>query len=327
MKATAMQRVARLSDRAARSPLPILLEGEAGVGKATLARAIHAAAGPQRSRPFVAVDCGDGTASLRAAFADASGGTLFLRNIELLPTAGQAEVAERLGEAERPAFRLVAASPGRLVDRVAAGAFRDDLFHRLNVLTIWLPPLRERRLDIPAIAASMLARTAGPGLAIGRDAIALLCAHDWPGNLGELENALRRAVALCEGESLAARHFAGLSRGGDAPPAGVAVARQRQDGTIHSAGSTPDTVRAARYGLARLLDERGELRAFDVLEEEVIRFAVAHCGGRMSEVARRLRIGRSTLYRKLKDYGIEPERSAAPPLTAPPEPATGRGWG
>jgi DNA-binding NtrC family response regulator len=107
----------------------------------------------------------------------------------------------------------------------------------------------------------------------------------------------------------------------------VAVARHASDGAIQSAGSTPDTVRAARYGLARLLDERGDLRAFDVLEEEVIRFAVAHCGGRMSEVARRLRIGRSTLYRKLKEYGIEPGPPAAPPMMAPPGPAVEGGWG
>jgi transcriptional regulator of acetoin/glycerol metabolism len=107
----------------------------------------------------------------------------------------------------------------------------------------------------------------------------------------------------------------------------VAFARHSDDGAIRSAGSTPDAVRAARYGLARLLDECGDLRAFDALEEEVIRFAVAHCGGRMSEVARRLGIGRSTLYRKLKAYGIEPGQPAAPPMTAPPGPAIERGWG
>jgi DNA-binding NtrC family response regulator len=144
--------------------------------------------------------------------------------------------------------------------------------------------------------------------------MALLMAHDWPGNIRELEHAVFRAVMLCDRDELSPRDFPSIP--GAAATGRVTeirafsgVADQEQFGVeqVSLTASRADTPSRARYGVARLLDERGEMRSIGGLEEEAIRFAIGHYGGRLSEVARRLGIGRSTLYRKMKDYGIAPE--------------------
>lgn len=344
MRAPIMERVARLAERAARSTTPVLLEGERGVGKALVARAIHGSS-QRRSKPFIEVNCaivpddriepalfGMDAHGTAGQYAEAQGGTLLLNQIGSLPRSAQARLLRLIDEsdaggAQHPGTRLIATTNRRLVDLVAEGGFSEDLFHRLNVLPIWMPPLRERRSDIPELANRMLARLTaengrGGHAAISREAMDVLARHDWPGNLRQLESTLLRAVAASPGGELAPRDFPQIS-GDDAAPGlppftsratqdGVADQRHGRDEPPPAARALADRIRAARYGVARLLDERGELRPFEALEAEVIRFAVGHYRGHMSEVARRLGIGRSTLYRKLKDYGIAPEEPLAP---------------
>jgi DNA-binding NtrC family response regulator len=337
MHSPAMERVSNLAARAARSPISVLIEGERGVGKALLARAVHGSS-PRKNRPFVTVRCDaiDATAIEATLFgerpdatggklAEAAGGTLFLDEIGALPPAAQQRLARFLADADagrqklpRGDIRLIAATGSRLIDRVGASGFREDLFNRLNVFTIWLPPLRERCADIPTLARGFLARLAAeagrPVRGFSAEAMALLMAHDWPGNIRELEHAVFRAVMLCDRDELSPRDFPSIP--GAAATGRVTeirafsgVADQEQFGVeqVSLTASRADTPSRARYGVARLLDERGEMRSIGGLEEEAIRFAIGHYGGRLSEVARRLGIGRSTLYRKMKDYGIAPE--------------------
>ena len=336
----AMQRVRQLVERGARSSLPVLIEGERGVGKENLAQVLHRTSA-RRSRAFVAIRCREFDANkLDSSLFDAervavgklreaSGGTLFLDDIGLLPRTMQATLANMLGESESEAralvlpgdVRLVAATSRRLIDLVSAGEFHQGLFNRLNVLPIWLPPLRERRADIADLVRTLIAQLAAETgqstiVGISRAAMELLVGHEWPGNVGELAQVIRRAAVLCGSGELAPEHFPSLAAGANKPdalaehdirndtPAGVALQEQTRREPNAGHARIADRPNFARYGLARLLDERGEMRPIGALEEEVIRFAIGHYRGRMSEVARRLGIGRSTLYRKMKDYGI-----------------------
>jgi DNA-binding NtrC family response regulator len=254
----------------------------------------------------------------------ASGGTLLLQDIGALQPEAQARLARYLSDAAsgrrrlpRGDVRLIATTDTRLVDLASGEGFRQDLFNCLNVFPIWLPPLRERPGDIPALARGLVARLAAeagrPGISgLSARSMELLVAHRWPGNIRELEHAVFRAIMLAESGELTPRMFpsiAGAAAEADGLPHGDRVAVQEQ---LRAEAAAPperraDRVAVGRYGMAKLLDERGELRSFGVLEEEVIRFAIGHCGGCLSEAARRLGIGRSTLYRKMKDYGIAPD--------------------
>jgi len=346
----ATERVLRLAERAARSANPVLIEGERGVGKELLARAVHGSSG-RRGRGFVMLS-GEtaGQAELEAALfgpeadtggrsrpSDASGGTLYIDEIGALPPAAQARLVAFFDGRDRdnaPGERtqrndicVIAAASHPLIDLVSAGRFREDLFYRLSVTPIWLPPLRERRGEIPHLARRILARLGAEEVRSGIFGIStaatdLLSTCDWPGNFRELESSIFRAMMLCEGSELSPLDFPQLgarSENGSLPQgnritvaARIDVADQEQAVGEKPSLAAPraDTRIAARYGVARLLDERGEMRPFEVLEEEVIRFAIDHYRGQMSEVARRLGIGRSTLYRKVRDYGIAPEEAA-----------------
>jgi DNA-binding NtrC family response regulator len=335
-----MDKVSRLAERAARNSGPVLIEGARGVGKELLARAIHGSS-VRRNRPFVVVGCssirethidavlfGDeaGSEKVRGRFSDAAGGTLYLDEIGALPEPAQEKLAAVLANGDsagstgaRPArgdVRLIAATARRLIELVSAGTFREDLFYRLSIAPIWIPPLRERRADLSMLARNILARLAaeeGKSRIGGLSAAVteLLLRYDWPGNIRELEHAMFRAVMLCEGGELSAEHFPQLlAHLGE--PFAETVADQKQSAVERPRrGVLADMRGTARYGLARLLDEQGELRRFEALEEEAIRFAIRHCRGQMSEVARRLGIGRSTLYRKIKGYGIAAEEVVA----------------
>ncbi len=331
MHSPAMERVSQLAARAARSAIPVLIEGERGVGKELLARAIHGSS-TRKNRPFVTVRCGgiercDIDALLfgdRGKLWEASGGTLFLDEIGVLPPEAQQRLAQFLSSEDaqhRPArgdVRLIAATASRLIGHIAQSGFREDLFNRLNVFPIWVPPLRDRRADIPVLARGFLARLAaeaGRSGVFGLTAAAnqLLSSHDWPGNVRELEHAVFRAIMLSNGGDLTPCDFPTIPGAGATITAphnaeivdvDVADREQSRHEPVLITSPRADNAAPARYGIARFLDERGEMRAFGVLEEEMIRFAIGHYGGRLSEVARRLGIGRSTLYRKMKDYGI-----------------------
>ncbi len=361
MRSPAMDRPRELGERAARSAIPVLLEGEPGVGKELFARAIHGS-GSRRTKPFISLNCGAISGELlesvlfghekgaRRGAADrhigkcqeAHGGTLFLDEIGELPTQAQVKLLRALQGGEitpvgarqpvRVDFRLIAATNRRLVDLVSEEQFCEDLFYRLSVFPIWLPPLRERRDDIPELARQFFTRFAAENGkkrlgGFASETTELLMSSTWPGNIRQLENAVFRAVMLVNGSELTPADFPQLALAGtdDAPPSATpsidtpevgqnaAIAAEKpvvQSPHMMPAPAQPllpatDIGQFPYYGATWILDERGDVRNFDALEEEVIRFALDHYRGRMSEVARRLGIGRSTLYRKLKNYGIE----------------------
>ena len=317
-----------IAAKAARARVPVLIEGESGVGKDVIARAIHAAS-PRHKQAMVTVNCGAIPANLveselfgheRGAFTgafdrhvgkfvSADMGTLFLDEVSEMPFEAQVKLLRVLQDGEvhpigarRPVqvdVRIIAATNKRLVDEIEAGRFREDLYYRLNVVQLTVPPLRERIGDIPALCRHLLARIGGqPGLrslGLTDGALALLMQHGWPGNVRQLQNALFRAAVLCEGDALTPHDFpqiaAQIEAGGALDRRAVPL-------------RTASQAHRERAGIT-LFEGDGHVRQLAEIEADVIRLAIGHYRGRMTEVARRLGIGRSTLYRKLTELGID----------------------
>jgi DNA-binding NtrC family response regulator len=309
-----------IAAKAARGHGAVLIEGESGTGKEMLVRAMHAAS-PRSKIPLRIINIGGTPANSiesvlfgheKGAFPGAfemqigamqhcDGGTLVLDEIDRLPM----ELQERLLEAitrrdVRPIganhsfkvdVRLIAASNLPLSDMVAGGLFLQELQEALSPVTVKLPPLRERTGDIPALARHFLYRIGEqPGLrqlGITDGALSLLAAYDWPGNVRQLQAALFRAAVFCDGDALTAEDFPQLLN---------------MLGTETSATSTSQLQESIGV---MLYTEDGNLRPLEDIEADVIRLAIGHYRGRMTEVARRLGIGRSTLYRKLSELGID----------------------
>ena len=332
-----MARTLRLAERAAKSSIPVLIEGESGVGKELLARAIQGGS-DRRGRPFVAVNCGalpehlvesilfghekgaftGATEKHTGKFAEANGGTLFLDEIGELPLDAQVKLLRALQEGEvdpvgakRPVkvdFRLVSATNQNLIELVKRGKFREDLYYRLNVFPITIPPLRARAADIPDLARRFVARFAAEEgkrvRGLTNEASALLSTYEWPGNVRQLENAVFRAVVLADGDELTVAEFPQIA----AQVGGFDV-------RIPPLPATPPPSTAAFHGAAapetrdpnllRLIDDSGDVRKLEEIEADAIRFALSHYHGQMSQMARKLGIGRSTLYRKMKEIGVE----------------------
>jgi DNA-binding NtrC family response regulator len=308
-----------IAAKAARARVPVLIEGESGVGKEVVAEAIHAAS-PRAKKPMVALNCGAIPPNLveselfgheRGAFtgaferkigrlAQADGSTLFLDEVGEMPLDAQVKLLRFLQTGEvhpigaRHArivdVRVIAATNKRLAEEVEAGRFREDLYYRLNVVPVAIPPLRERSGDVPALTRHLLARIAQqPGmrsLGITEDAMQLLSSYPWPGNVRQLQNALFRAAVLCDGAALTRADF---------PQIAASSARPYR----------PVEQPVGSSGGVTLFRADGNLRALEEIEADVIRLAIGHYRGRMTEVARRLGIGRSTLYRKLSELGID----------------------
>ena len=339
-----MVRAIKLGERAATSNIPVLIVGEPGVGKQHFAHAIHSAS-DRKSKAFITVNCATLADELmesvlfgheRNVFSnsiekqigkitEANGGTLFLDEISAASLEIQAKLLRFLqgGEIEplglnrslRADTRLICATGKNLIELVQRGQFREDLFFRLNVYPITISPLRMRRQDILKLAHSFLIRFAAEegrkihGLTT--EAKALLNSYDWPGNIRQLENALYRAVVLSESEELTVAEFPQIAarvEGFDVyvPPAPI---------------PTPETIMRREFvqveirdpTATSLLGSNGEIRKMNDIEADIIRFALKHYRGQMSEIARRLGIGRSTLYRKLKEYNLEePETEIEP---------------
>ena len=331
-----MERVVRLGERAAKSGIPVLLEGESGTGKEVIARAIQSSS-DRRHKPFVTVNCGaippdlvesvlfghekgaftGATEKHAGKFVEAHGGTLFLDEIGELPLDAQVKLLRALQEGEvdpvggrksvKVDFRLISATNRNLLDAVREGRFREDLYYRLNVFPITLPPLRQRREEIPTLAHRFMARFAaeeGRSLeAISDDAMACLMAYDWPGNVRQLENTLFRAVVLADGPVLTLAEFPQIAAQTDGfavtLPAPAAPRLMPLD--VVAAPSMPHH----EPGMLSLVDDAGELRTLEAVEQDVMRFALSYCRGQISDMARKLGIGRSTLYRRMKDIGLE----------------------
>jgi DNA-binding NtrC family response regulator len=206
-----------------------------------------------------------------------------------------------------------------MLELVREGKFREDLYYRLNVFPIFVPPLRARREDIPELAKLFVTRCAaeeGKRIdGIDEDALVLLRRFDWPGNVRQLENAVFRAVVLASGPRLTLNEFPQIAVQLGGP---VEVAAAPAEALVRAAMPAPDRappiavaaiVPANAISLSgdavRALDEEGQVRTLQEIEADVIRLALDHYKGRMSEVARRLKIGRSTLYRKLREHGFE----------------------
>ena len=232
-------------------------------------------------------------------------------------------------------LRLISATHRNLIELVKDGKFREDLFYRLNVFPIFVPPLRDRRDDIPHLVSHFMARVTSAGAAeripaISEDALTMLKAYDWPGNIRQLENAVLRASVLCDGTMLTRDDFPQIKAQMDGivlstdsgSEAAAAIFPPREDQPSRAAVAAgpiaaPDPqAGTAAPGAVRALDDRGEVRTLADIELEMIKFAIEHYQGQMSEVARRLGIGRSTLYRKLKEYGIEPDETKADRLAS-----------
>ncbi len=298
-----MQRVYRMIEKVSNHNYPVLVLGESGTGKELVARSIHFMGG-RKDRPFVPVDCSALVPTLieselfgyvKGAFTGANfskqglmeaagDGTLFLDEIGDLPIDLQAKLLRALQEREvKPvgsteripiSTRVIAATNRDLEAAVRDGRFRQDLFFRLNVVQIKMPPLRERKTDIPLLVNAFLEKFSdskdGPRT-ISEDAMVHLTAYDWPGNVRELENAIERAVALGSGPIL---HVADL----------------------------PSNL---QYGTAERLPQSGELVPLDEMERRAIFRAMRESGGDKMAAAKVLGIGKTTLYRKLKQYEIK----------------------
>jgi DNA-binding NtrC family response regulator len=312
-----------IAAKAARARIPVLIEGESGVGKEVMAQAIHAASPRFRNR-MITVNCGAIPTNLveselfgheRGAFTgaferhigrfiDADTSTIFLDEISEMPLDAQVKLLRVLQDGEVQPIgarmpihvdvRVIAATNRKLIDEVEAGRFREDLYYRLNVMQVTIPPLRDRMGDIPALARHLLARISNqPGLrslGITNEALALLMQHDWPGNVRQLQNALFRAAVLCDGDALTPTDFPQIS--------------SRLDARTSAGTARPSVARDESSGVT-LFEDSGHLRQLAEIEADVIRLAIGHYRGRMTEVARRLGIGRSTLYRKLTELGID----------------------
>jgi DNA-binding NtrC family response regulator len=347
-----MKRVIALGKRAAVSNIPVLIEGESGVGKELIARAVQGES-ERRSKPFITVNCGaipenlvesilfghekgsfTGATDKRIGkFQEADGGTLFLDEVGELPLEAQVKLLRALQEGEidpvgakRPVkvnFRLISATNRDMIQLVKEGKFREDLYYRLNVFPIMVAPLRDRIEDVPELAMHFLARFAAEEgkrvSSIGADAMRLLCAYSWPGNVRQLENAMFRAVVLADGAELTVAEFPQIAAHVDgfvaeipaapaAPhkaPAYTGPALLGAEDTIPRTIEIKDTGTPSALGIPAIT-ETGDVRSLNEIEADMIRLALGRYRGHMTEVAKRLGIGRSTLYRKMQEYGLEP---------------------
>ncbi|MBK9089924.1 MAG: sigma 54-interacting transcriptional regulator [Holophagales bacterium] len=310
-----MLRIVHLVESLARSEATVLVTGESGTGKELIARALHANS-PRCTGPFVAVNCGALPGELleselfghvRGAFTGAvrdrvgrfdmaKGGTIFLDEVGDLPLHLQVKLLrvlqerrfERVGEsAPRPMdARVIAATNVDLVEAIRAGRFRDDLYYRLRVVPIHVPPLRDRVEDIPLIAHHLLAHIGGRegrALLLSPDTLAAMARHRWPGNVRELGNALEYAVATCTGQTIQIENLPSELREGDEPPESAAPAI-----ALPAAGDPL---------FDRLVEDPAErARIVQVLE------SARWNRGRAAET---LGMSRSTLWRRMKELGIE----------------------
>jgi DNA-binding NtrC family response regulator len=341
-----MAGVLRTAQKAASSTIPVLVEGESGVGKELFARAIHGS-GERKSKPFVAVNCGaipdnlvesilfghekgaftGATERHTGKFVEASGGTLFLDEVSELPLPAQVKLLRALQEGAVEAVggrkpvkvdvRIVSATNRKLLERVKSGHFREDLFYRLHVLPLTIPPLRMRREDIPHLLRHFLARFCAEEdrhvTGISGEAMAYLSQLDWPGNIRQLENAVYRAVVMSDSDQLSLVDFPQAAA--QTPPMSESQGQHSEPLLIgpglHStapamvSGNEIPIAPLPSAGTLTMLTASGEMRSLEEMETEIIRFAISHYRGQMSEVARRLKIGRSTLYRKLDEAAAD----------------------
>lgn len=310
-----MEKIYRILSKVAQTNHPVLILGESGTGKELIARSIHSN-GSSSSRPFLPVDCGSlvptlieselfgyvkgaftgATRNKEGLLASAEGGTVFLDEIGEMPLDLQAKLLRALQEKEvRPVgathrvpinCRILAATNRDLATMVEQGRFRKDLYYRLNVVALRIPPLRDRREDIPLLAEHFLKRAGrggGPKFVFSDEALRIMSEYAWPGNVRELENSIERACALTTGPVL---------RLGDLPT-------QLQDFHLHAYRATSASGKEEIASGAS-----NDVTPLAALERQAILDTLRQLNGDKLTAARLLGIGKTTLYRKLKEYGI-----------------------
>ena len=346
-----MRRVIGLGARAAQSSIPVLIEGESGVGKELVARAIQGESA-RAGKPFITVNCGaipenlvesilfghekgaftGASAKRNGKFVEADGGTLFLDEVGELPPDAQVKLLRALQDGEvdpvgakqpiKVDFRLISATNQDMIKLVRDGKFREDLYYRLNVFPVWVPPLRERMDEVPDLVGHFINRFAseeGKKIdGITPDALDMLRRYPWPGNVRQLENAVFRAVVLADQPTLGIDEFPQIAAHVDGFEAALPPAPPPRsespviDGpaVIGGEAAMPATV-AVTSGNGRdelgipALDDSGNVRALEEIEADMIRLAISRYHGHMTEIAKKLGIGRSTLYRKMREFGLE----------------------
>ena len=325
-----MRSVVAMGERGAKANIPILITGESGVGKEVIARAIQGAS-ERSDKPFITVNCGAIAENLVESilfghekgsftganskhlgkFQEAHTGTLFLDEVGELPLEMQVKLLRVLQEGEVDPIgskrtvpvdvRIVSATNRDLAEAVKSGTFREDLYYRLNVFPIAVPPLRERAEDIPALVEHFIKRfnVQEKMNVVGSesDTIDLLKNYEWQGNVRQLENTIFRAMILSDGHKLKPQDFPQIS--GLIPT--MASKSENPLTALVSSGSEEIDPSVT------FLDREGHLRTLEDIERELIQFAIENYSGHMSEVARRLGIGRSTLYRKVREHELDVE--------------------
>jgi two-component system response regulator HydG len=311
-----MRDVLRRAIPIAASDAPVVILGETGTGKEVLSRALHAS-GPRAARPFVAINCGAIPADLieselfghaRGAFSGAvsekqglfeaaDGGTLLLDEVAEIPLPLQVKLLRVLQDGEsrrvgsnhaaRVSVRVLAATHRDIASLLKTGAFREDLYYRLKVFSLRLPPLRDRPEDILPLAHSILVHQPGIATRFSAEARRSLLAYRWPGNIRELSNAMRHAAALARGDCVELEDLPeelGEAAGEAAP---LDAPASRSDGVPASCG------------------DPGPLESLEEVERRHIVKVIRACSGNQAEAARVLGIARNTLWRKLEAYHRE----------------------
>jgi DNA-binding NtrC family response regulator len=329
-----MQEVYRVTRQVAASSATVLLTGETGTGKELIARAIHEHS-PRAAGPYIRVNCGALSESLleselfghvKGAFTSAvenrtgrfeaaHGGTIFLDEIDSVSYTLQVKLLRVLQEQEfervgdnrtiRVDCRVVAATNRDLLGEIEAGRFRDDLYFRLNVVPIYLPPLRERKGDIPVLAEHFVRKYAQVNnvsiATIADEALTALARYPWPGNVRELQNYIERAIVFSRDGHLGVELFPPHVRGG----APVRIARP--------GSRSPETLCQELVSLGMLsAGESAENlyeRIVSLVERELIHQVLKSCGGVQTKAAVRLGINRNTLHKKIEEYGLESQEN------------------
>ncbi len=315
----AIKEVRILGAKVVDSNMPVLIQGESGSGKELLARAIHFSKSGAM-RPFISVNCGAIPANLLESilfgnekgafpgamfktygkFREADGGTIFLNEVSELPHPVQVKLLRMLQDGKidlvggsnpvKINVRVIAASTHNLVSEVENGKFKGDLYYRLNVFPVYMPPLRNRNGDLPMMVRhfiELFIKSEHKNInGITKNAEEMLCKYSWPGNIRQLKNTIFRAIVLCETDMLDIKDFPDFMENENKVPV------------------TNGSIKISNVTTIQVQDINGHCRNLADIEKQVIENALRRYNGHMSEVARRLGIGRSTLYRKLESYGV-----------------------